>query len=199
MQLDVDAERARHVGVLRRRADQQAEPRALEELPDRHGDDDAGGDEEEAIERERLVEQEDDAGQQRRGRHLQGVRTPDQPDGLADHEGQAEGHHQEGVGVAAIEPAQDREFERRAEQPDQHRRHGEGHPEVARPFAERVADEGAQHVERAMREVHDAHQAEDQGEPDAEEEQQRRLRQRVDDLGQQEGEGTHGLRIANAG
>ena len=132
-----------------------------------------------------------DVGQQRRGRHLQRVGSPGQPDRLADHQGEAEGHHQEGVGVAAVEPAQDRELERRPEEPDEHRRHGQRDPEVARPFVERVADESAQHVQRAMGEVHDAHQAEDQGEPDTEEEQQRRLRQRVDDLGQQKGEGTH--------
>jgi hypothetical protein len=95
------------------------------------------------------------------------------------------------VGIAPVEPAQDREFEGRAEQPDEYWRHGERDPEVAGPCAERIADEGTQHVQRAMREIHDAHQAEDQGEPDAEEEQQGRLRQCVDDLGEQEGEGTH--------
>ena len=107
-ELDVDAERIRHLGVLRGGADQQSEPRALEELPDRHRHHDAGGGQEEAVDRERLVEQEDDAGEQRRGRDLQRVGAPGQPHGFADDQGEAEGHHQEGVGVAPVEPAQDR-------------------------------------------------------------------------------------------
>ena len=54
-----------------------------------------------------------------------------------------------------------------------------------------VADERAQHEERAMREVDDAHDAEDQRQADAEEEQQRGLRQRVDALRDEEGEEVH--------
>ena len=44
---------------------------------------------------------------------------------------------------------------------------------------ERVADERAQHVKRAVGEIHDAHQAEDQRQADPEEEQQGGLRQPV--------------------
>ena len=131
-ELDVDAERMHHLGVLRGGADQQPEPRALEELPDRHGHHDAGGGEEEAVDRERLVEQEDDAGEKRRGGDLERVGAPDQPDGLADDQREAEGHHQEGVRIAPVEPAQDGELERRAEQPDQHRRDRQRDPEAAR-------------------------------------------------------------------
>ena len=132
-ELHVDAERVRHVGVLRGGADQQPEPRALEELPDRHGDHDAGAGQEQAIDRKRLVEQEDDAGEKRRGGDLQRVGPPDQPDGLADDQGQAEGHHQEGVGIAPVEAAQDAEFERRAERPDDQRRQRQRQPVSCRP------------------------------------------------------------------
>ena len=144
-------------------------------------------DQEQAIDRERLVHQEDDAGEQRRRRHLQRVRAPEQPDGLAHDQREAEGHHQEGVCVAPVEAAQDAELERRAEQPDQRAAPA---PAPARNCpsyrSQRIADEGAQHVERAMREIDDAHDAEDQRQTDAEEEQQCGLRQRVDALGQQE-------------
>ena len=54
----------------------------------------------------------------------------------------------------------------------------------------RIADIGAQHEERAMREVDDAHDAEDQRESDAEEEQQRCLRQRVEALRDEEARGS---------
>ena len=72
--------------------------------------------------------------------------------------------------------------------PDEQWRAHQGKPVVARPAAERVADEGAQHVERAVGEIHDPHQAEDQRQADAEEEQQGRLRQRVGELRQQKSE-----------
>jgi hypothetical protein len=39
----------------------------------------------------------------------------------------------------------------------------------------RIADESAEHIEGAVREIDDAHDAEDQGQPDPEKEQQRRL------------------------
>jgi hypothetical protein len=42
-----------------------------------------------------------------------------------------------------------------------------------------------------VREIHDPHQAEDQRQADAEEEQQGRLRQRVDGLRQQKGKRAH--------
>ena len=43
-----------------------------------------------------------------------------------------------------------------------------------------------------MREIDDAHDAEDERQPDAEEEQQRGLRQRIDALVEKEGERAHG-------
>ena len=54
-----------------------------------------------------------------------------------------------------------------------------------------IADIRAQHEECAVREVDDAHDAEDQRQADAEEEQQRGLRQRVEALGDEEGEEVH--------
>ena len=46
-----------------------------------------------------------------------------------------------------------------------------------------------------MREIDDAHDAEDEGEPDAEEEQQGGLRQRIDALIEKECERAHGLPV----
>ncbi len=194
-QAHVGAERVHHLGVLRGGADQQAETRALQELPDRDRNHDAGAGEEQAIDRERFVEDEHDAGQRMRRRHFQRVDAPDQADRLAHDQRQAEGHHQEGTVVAAVEPAQDAEFECGAEAADQDRRDDQGCPEVAGDGDGGVADIGAQHEERAMREVHDAHDAEDQRQSDAEEEQQCRLRQRVQALRDEEGEEVHQCRL----
>ena len=81
--LDVDAERMHHLGVLRGGADQQAEPRALEQLPDGDRHHDAGGGEKQPIDRKRLAEQEYDARQRLGGGHLQRIGSPDQPNRLA--------------------------------------------------------------------------------------------------------------------
>ena len=51
------------LGILRGRPDQQPEARAVEKLPDRQRDNDAGACEEQAIDRKRLVHQHDDPGQ----------------------------------------------------------------------------------------------------------------------------------------
>ena len=93
--------------------------------------------------------------------------------------------------IASVEPAQDAEFECRTEAADQQRCGDQRHPEFAGDLHGRIADIGAQHEERAVREVDDAHDAEDQREADAEEEQQCRLRQRIQALGDQEREEVH--------
>ena len=72
---------------------------------------------EQAIDGKRLAQQEDDAGQQLRRRHLQCVGSPDQPHRLADDQRQSERHHQEGVRVAPVEAAQNRELEGGADPP----------------------------------------------------------------------------------
>ena len=106
---------------------------------------------------------------------------------------QAERHHQERVTVSAVQPAQDAEFERGAEASDQDRRGDQREPEIAGPVHGGIADIGAQHEERAMGEVDDAHDAEDQRQAAAEEKQQRGLRQRVETLGDQERQKIHQL------
>ena len=58
-------------------ADQQAQPRALQELPDGDRDHNAGAGQEQAVDRERLVEDEDDAGKCRWRRDLERVDAPD--------------------------------------------------------------------------------------------------------------------------
>ena len=114
-QIDIDTQSVDHLGVLAGGADQQTEPGAFEELPDGERDDGAGADQEQAIDRERLIEQEDDAGEYFRHLHLQRIDAPEQADEFAQHQGQAEGDHQEGAFVAPVEPAQQADFERRAD------------------------------------------------------------------------------------
>ena len=105
-QVDVDAQGVNHLGVLAGCTNQQAKPRAFQKLPDGEGDDDAGADQEQAVDREWLVEQEDDAGEDLGHLHLQRVDAPEQADELTQHQGQAKCHHQEGAFVAPVQPAQ---------------------------------------------------------------------------------------------
>ena len=50
------------------------------------------------------------------------------------------------------------------------------------PGDDAVGDVDAQHVERAVREVHDPRHAEDQRQPDGDQEERRRARQAVEEL-----------------
>ena len=93
--------------------------------------------------------------------------------------------------VTPVQMAQDAQLERGAEAADQQGRRDQRGPETAGDMDGGIADIGAQHEERTMREVHDAHDAEDQRQADAEEEQQRRLGQRVEALGDEEAEEVH--------
>ena len=165
------------------------------QIADRH--DDAGAGEEQTIDRERLVEQEDDAGECGGRLHLQRLGRPrSRRIDLAQHQRQPEGDHQEGAVVAPVQPAQ----RCRAQTPRRPARPAIGaaisaSPEAAGDARRRVADERAQHVERAMREVDDAHDAEDQRQPNAEKEQQRGLRQCVQALRDQEREEVHAASV----
>ena len=65
-------------------------------------------------------------------RHLQRGDAPEQADRLAHDQRQAERHHQEGAGVAAVRPAQDAQLERSAEAADQQGRGDQGAPRSCR-------------------------------------------------------------------
>ncbi len=191
-QVDVGAERMHHLGVLRDRADQEAGAGALEELPDGDRGGDPEGDQEQPIERKRLVEDDDDAAQEIRDAGAERLHAPDQPDHLAQHHGEPEGEQQIGAAVAAaVEVAQQGPLEHHADEPDHDRRDHERDQEAAGEHVRRVADIGAEHENDAVREIDDAHDAEDQRQPTGDEEQDRGLRERIEALRQDEAEPIH--------
>ena len=80
--------------------------------------------------------------------------------------------------VEVVEPRQHGAFDQGAEGGDDQRRDDECRPIGNAEFSqEKIGDEGAQHVERAMGEVDDAQQAEDDGEP----QRQKRIEGAVDE------------------
>jgi hypothetical protein len=181
-----------HFGILRHRADQQAGTRALEELPDGDCGGDAEPDEEQAIKRKRLVEDDHDATQGIGNAGAERLHAPDQPDHLAQHDGEAEGEQQIGAAVSApVEAAKQRPFERHADQPDDNRRDHERHQKTSGDNVRGVADIGAEHENDAVGEIDDAHDPEDQRQSARDEKQDRRLRQRIEALGQNKAEPIH--------
>ena len=190
--VDVGAERMDHFGILRHRADQQAGPRALEELPDGDGGGDAEPDEEQPVERKGLIEDDHDAAQEIGDAGAERLHSPDQPDHFAQHDGEAEGEQQIGPAVpASIEVAQQRPLECHPDQTDDDRRDDERHEKTSGDHVRGVADIGAEHEDDAVGKVDDAHDPEDQRQSARDEKQDRRLRQRVEALGQNEAEPIH--------
>ena len=80
--------------------------------------------------------------------------------------------------LVAGEPAQDEPFHEDAEQPDAEPADDRRQPEVQPELQQREAEIGAEHEERAVRQVRDAHQAEDQREAGRQQEQAGRRRPR---------------------
>ena len=154
-------------------------PGAVEELPDRHCDDDPGGDKKQPICRKRLAGQEDNTCKGLWRFDLQGLWPPGEAHDFTQHQRQAERHHQEGAGFAPVEAPQDDKLEQHSDDAHRQRRQQQSRPETTRRARDRIADECAEHIEGAVRKIDDAHDPEDQGQADAEEEQQRCLRQRV--------------------
>ena len=74
--------------------------------------------------------------------------------------------------IAAVEPAQRHHFHRHADQERGAERQQRAGDEAAGPGREGRREIGAQHVERAMREIHQVHDAEDEREAGGEQEQQ---------------------------
>ena len=160
----VDAERGDHVAVLRRRAHQHAPAGAVKQQPQRAEHHRAEHDQQDIVGRHRLAEQVERAAQAGRATPEQIVRAPDQDHEVFDHQGQAEGREQLEQFGRAIDPAQQHHLDDDADQRDDQRRADDAAPEAERarkPLGEREREIGAEHVEGAMREVHDPGDAED--------------------------------------
>ena len=122
------------------------------------GDD---GEDQQAIAREQEVAEEDRAAKRLRDRGRDRRRAPDNPDRLFGDHGEPERHQQAQDRIGVVEPAQDEALEENAEQRHGDRRQHHRRTE-AEIFRDLDGDVGAERIERAVREIDDAADAEDQ-------------------------------------
>jgi hypothetical protein len=184
----VDAERADHLAVLRGGAHQPAEPRLGErDVKDREHDR-AERDEQEVVARKTAAEDLDRAAQAGRARAEQVLRSPQPQHRVVDHQHQREGREQLEQLRRLVDAAKENDLDQRADHGDHQRRSDDAAPE-AEPAAdlrgEAVGEIDAQHVERAVRDIDDARDAEDQRQAGRDEEQPRCRRQPVEGLEQE--------------
>jgi hypothetical protein len=188
----VDAERADHLAVLRRGADQPAKAGLGEQEMQAEEHDRPGRDQEDVIAREPPVEELDRAAQPRRARPEQVLVAPDEQRGVVDHQQDREGRQQLEQLGRLVDAAQQQDLDQRADRGDRERRDEETAPK-AEPAADlgrdAVGDVDAQHVERAVGDVDDAGDAEDQRQSGTDEEQSGRGREPVERLEQEGVEG----------
>ena len=153
-ELYVDPERADHFAVGCAGADQHAEPRAHDEDIKQHRDRERHPDDDEAI--ERIIEPRQDLHRvehfaRQRQRHA--GRSPDQPDELVEEQQQAERAEHVIEMIAAVEPPYRDHFKRHADgKRGGDREHGAEHETIG-PFGKRRGEIGAEHIERAVRQI----------------------------------------------
>ena len=167
-----------------------AEARARHEPRERDQHQRADGDEEQVVLRNRAAEELERAGESRRARPEQVFGAPDRQHGVAHDQHDRERRRELQQFRRRVEPLQQQRFDQCADDGDDEC--GEHHAEPERDgaaadggreeVAEPVRAVRAQHVQRAMREVDDARDAEDQREAGGDQEQRRRRRQAVQQL-----------------
>ena len=161
----IDAERADHLAVLRRGADQPAEARARQREMQRQQHQRADDDQEQIVARQPAAEDFDRAAQARRARPEQILRSPEPQRRVVDDQHQREGRQQLEQFGRAIDAPQQHEFDQRAERADDQRGGDDAAPEAEHAAdlgRERIGDVGPQHIEGAVRDIDDAGDAEDQ-------------------------------------
>ena len=192
----VDAERAHHLPVLGRGPDQGAPAGALKEQPQGAEHHEAQRDEGEVVLRQPGAENVHRALEPRRRRAEQVFRPPHQEGEVLDDEDHAEGRDELEELRGLVHPPQDQELDDHPDDADGEAREQDRRPEADRPaeeLDEGVGDVRPQHVERAVREVHDPGHPEDDGEPGRHQEQRRCAREARQRLHQVEPEITHGF------
>ena len=188
----VDPERCDHLPVLGRGAHQDAEAGAAEQEGEGAEHRGAERDQHQLVLREALAQHVDRADEVRRARPDQGVRAPDDHHQLAHDQHHAEGREQLEQFGRLVDPAQQQNLDQGADAGDHGCRQQEREPEAQRrsgaaePAGQADRQIGAQHVERAVGEVHDPGDAEDDREPGRDQEQGRRAGQTVQDLDDEE-------------
>ena len=93
------------------------------------------------------------------------------------HVAEPEGQQQRIVDAAAVQRPDQHPLDDEPEQADDQRHRDQANPEIATEHQDVDPDIGADHVERAMGEIHDSQHAEDQRQPDREQHVDRAERQ----------------------
>jgi hypothetical protein len=191
----IDAERADHLAVLPRGADQHAEARPVQDQPQRGEHQRADGDEEQLIGGEALAENIDAAPQAGRARAGDVQRPPELQHHILGHQHHTEGGQQLEQLRRLVDAPEDQHLHRHAGEPDDSRR--EQHPQdegrqrimvVEQRGDDGHTEIGAEHEEGAMREIHDPRDAENQRQPRGDDEQRGRIGEAGKRLRQDEGE-----------
>ena len=176
-----DAESCHHVGVLHAGAHHAAERRALEQEPkagDRRG---RHREHDEAIARVHEIADEDLAAQRVGNRERLRRRAEDHAQRLLRHHRKAEGHEQSERRVFAIEAAEQEALDNQTDDGDQRRRDDERAAEAHRA-RDLDGEIRAQRIERAVGEVDEPAQREDERQPERDQQVVRPDEQAVDDL-----------------
>ena len=188
----VHAERGDHLAVLRRGADQHAPARAVEDEPEPERDQGPEDDHREVVGREELAEERHRAREARRLGAGLVVRAPDEGHGVGHHEHEREGEQELVELGRPVHAPQQRHLEQAARRAPtasaaSSARHVEGRaPPSGSDGDERVRQVRRQHVERAVGEVDDARDAEDQREAGRDEEQEHRVGEPAEELDREE-------------
>ena len=186
----VDAEQRDHLAVQRRRADEHAPPRAIEEPPERRRDDRADDEQREVVRREQLAADAHRSREPGRDRPGLVLGAPDEHDDIRQDQHQRERQEQLVQLGRAVHAPEQSDLDGEPDRAD-----GESRDEdrdVERGGAER--QDGGQrhreirgeHVERAVREVHDARDAEDERQAGRDEEEHHRVREPGEELDEDE-------------
>ena len=182
----VDAERSDHLAVLGRSADERAPAGAGQREPQRPQHRRTDRDQEQVVLGERAAEDLDRPAQARRARSEEILGAPEPEREVLDDERQREGREQLEELRRVIDAPQDGDLDQGADHTHHQRRGDHPTPESRRARVElrdeAVSDVDPQHVQRAVREVHDPRDAEDQRQADGDEKQRRRARQTVEEL-----------------
>ena len=124
-------------------------------------------DQEEIVGRNALAKDDDRACEPRRAGAKQILGPPDQEHEVLHHERRAESREKLEQFGGAVDPAQEQDLERRPHEADQRHRGEHPNPEAQRTgqtLRQGEGEIGAQHEKRAMREIHNARDPEDQRE-----------------------------------
>ena len=183
----IDAEQADHAGVVGGGPQEDAGSREADHGEGEDADREPDSGDGKRIDRQVVGAEPDRAGELARHRRRHHMHAPDELDDVANDQHHGDGHEELKEHFRAIDPAQQKDFAQRAD--DHH--HGAGGDHAGEQAADAgrrdegidvVAEERAQHEERAVGEVDDSADAEDQGQARRHEEQHGALHEAVQKL-----------------